>query len=227
MARSKRSHASGSNSTFSAFATGFAMLMNFTCQTPDRFVRAAWLSLQPTGAISFGLADKTFISPQFRGRQFVFNAYNRVVAEYEISHDPSALEPVRDIHFTFHPIIYFHLKSTKAKSSEALFAGLCEVGMVLTSQVEMPWIRAISAPIAGLKSAGLGWTKVPNNDLPIPITDENTSLQIAVDFIRPLDITENKPDQNRWSFVHGEHAIRVEVNMLPPQISTLRWFHQA
>jgi hypothetical protein len=202
------------------------MLMNLTCQTQNRFVRIAWLSLQPKGDISFGLADKTFISPQFKARQFIFNVYNAVVAEYEISTNPTALEPVRDIHFTFHPIIYFHLKSSKAKASAALFAGLCEVGIVLMRQEEMPWIRAISAPIATLRSAGIGWNKVPNNDLPIPVADENTSLQIAVDFIRPLAIT-NRLEHNQWSFGHGDYAIRVTVSMVPAQIATLRWFHQA
>jgi hypothetical protein len=104
-----------------------AMLKHLTCQAPNRFIRLAWLSLPPNGDVSFGLNDKTYISPRFKGRNYVWSAFNRVTAEYEVASDPNTLEPVKNPHFTFHQPGYFHLKSDKdrAQEDEALFDLRC------------------------------------------------------------------------------------------------------
>jgi hypothetical protein len=202
------------------------MLAYLTCQTPSRFVRTAWLSLQPKGDISFGLIDKTYISPRFKGRQFVWNAYNRVTAEYEIESDPSALEPVRNPHFTFHPAVMFHLKSEKDKAckDEALWQGICDVALVLQQQEEMSWIRAITSRISTLKSAGIGWSKVPTNDLAFVLYSEDVSMHIEIDFIRRQNIPTRNPPST-WYFSFDEMAIRVTASTSEPRIATLRWFH--
>src|SRR5713101_7541425 len=127
------------------------MLANIFCQTPSRFVKAAWISLQPKGDISFGLNDRAYISSSFRARNFVWNMYNRVTAEYEIQSDISRLEPVKNPHFIFHAPIYFHLTTNKGKADDALWAGICETRLVLKQQTEMPWIRAITTPLHEMK----------------------------------------------------------------------------
>jgi hypothetical protein len=204
------------------------MLSYLTCRTPKRFIRIAWISRQPKGDISFGISDKSYISPEFRARQFVWNAYNRVVAQYEIANDPKALDPVRNPHFTFHFPNYFHLKSDKAKAKkdEALFAGLCDVPIVLMQQDEMPWIRARTAPLSQLKSAGVAWSKVPTNDLPLMVESEDASLEISVDLIRPeaVPVFGGAPP---WAFKHDEVGLRIDVTVVAPRIASLSWFHSA
>lgn len=202
------------------------MLSHITCQTPTRFIRVAWLSLQPKGDISFGLSDKTFISPLFQARQFVWNVYNRVTAEYEIVTDQNALMPVRNPHFTYHAPNYFHLKSDKARArnDEALFAGICEVPIVLHQQSEMPWIRATTSPLSKLRSAGNGWSKVPTNDLPVSVSSEDVSLKISVDFIRAENVAP-KTATPLWTFLHNDIGLRIGVSCSEPGLATLSWFH--
>ena len=62
-----------------------------------------WISLQPDGSVSVGLADQAFISPRFRARQFVWNAYNRVAVQYLVPHSPQELRAVTNPHLTFPP----------------------------------------------------------------------------------------------------------------------------
>ncbi len=205
------------------------MLKHLTCQTPERFVRIAWISFQPGGDISVGLNDKTFISPRFKGRRPIWNVFNRVTAQFEVSSDPMTLEPVRNPHFTFHAPNYFHLKSDKElarKDDAALFAGICEVSIVLEQQQEMPWLRVTTAPLHQLRSAGLRWSKIPNDDLPIETPSEDKSVKIEVDFIRPQAIGQHvNPVPVTWSFPWGDIAMRVRASLAPPHIATPSWFH--
>jgi hypothetical protein len=158
MAASKRSHPSRRSAIFASSDFDFSshknhirrsrhMLKHLTCQTPSRFVRVAWIALPPNGDISFGLSDKTYISPGFRNRQFVWNAYNRVTAQFEVPSNTNSLDSVKNPHFTYHQPHWFHLKSDKdrAHKDEQLFAGICEVPLVLQQQDEMPWIRATTS----------------------------------------------------------------------------------
>ncbi len=88
----------------------------------------------------------------------------------------------------------------------------------------MPWIRATTAQLSQLRSSGLRWSKVPNHDLPFMAFSENTSIKIAIDFIRPEAIV-SVADANTWAFIAGSVAIRVAVSTTAPQIATLGWFH--
>jgi len=202
------------------------MLKHLTCQTPARFIRLAWLSIQPNGDVSFGLSDKTYISPRFKGRHFVWSMFNRVTAEYQVASDPNALQQVKNPHFTFHAPDYFHLKTDKdrAHKDEALFAGICPVHLVLSQQPEMPWIRATSAPLRQLRSAGLRWSKIPTDDLPLRTYSEDISIMIEVNFVSPNAVTKQE-NASTWCYILGDVGIRVEASMTVPRIATLSWFH--
>src|SRR3972149_1021589 len=89
----------------------YLMRKYLVCDVADRRIAIAWLSFQPDNSISFGLNDRTYISPRFRDRIFIWNAYNRICTIYEVPTDPEALEPVERPHFTYHPDVMFHLKS--------------------------------------------------------------------------------------------------------------------
>ena len=96
----------------------------------------------------------------------LWNAYNRVQIKYEIASDPSALDPVKNPHFTYHPAIMFHLKSNadSAQRDEAIFQGIADVGIVLNQDFEMPWIRAVSGRLSALKSPGARLDGIPSDD---------------------------------------------------------------
>ena len=161
------------------------MRKQLCCQTPSRRVRLGWVSFQPDGSISFGLNDKTYISPKFKARHFVWNAFNRARIHYEVASDPSTLEPVQNPHFTYHPEVWFHLKADGPGSGEALFEAIADVGLTLKQNLEMPWIRATSAPIADLPTSRHRSGNVPVNDLTIRIPTENLSVCMALDFVTP------------------------------------------
>jgi hypothetical protein len=84
----------------------------------------------------------------------------------------------------------------------------------------MPWIRATSRPLNQLKSAGLQWSKVPNDDLPLMVPSENSSIQIEVDFIRP-EVVASHANTSTWCFYCGEVGIRIGASMTLPRIATL------
>jgi hypothetical protein len=114
----------------------------------------AWLSLQSDGSISVGLTDRTFVSPTFQARNFVWNLYNRVELEYIVAHTPEALEPVPNPHLTFHPPIYFHLR---ANGQEELWAGIAEPRLMLRSRLAVCAISCsiligVSTPISSCLS---------------------------------------------------------------------------
>src|SRR5262249_17570290 len=126
------------------------MRKQICCDTPERRVRIAWVSFQPDGSISFGLNDRTYISPKFRARHFVWNAYNRVRIHYEVPSDQSSLEAVQNPYFTFHPAVWFHLKADGPRGDEALFEAIADVALVLQQKSEMPWLRSVSGRVASL-----------------------------------------------------------------------------
>src|SRR5690349_11976900 len=128
------------------------MIIRIDATEPTATRSIAWVSLQPDGSISVGLTDRTYVSPRFRARQFVWNAYNRVVAEYLIPHSSDELHVARNPHLTFHPPIYFHLR---ANGDEELFAGIADVGLMLTQVNRVPWIRFVSRPITEIAARGI------------------------------------------------------------------------
>jgi hypothetical protein len=188
----------------------------------------AWISFQPDGSISFGLRDKTYISPRLKARHFVWNAYNRVGIEYVVPSDPSALEPVQNPHFTFHPAVRFHLKSDRDRISkdEAIFEAIADVGLVLQQQSEMPWIRAVSSPLDQLRSGFARQDDIETDDLvfDLPIVMTQASASIEIEFIRKEDVRATQQG-SRWTFEWHDISLRIIAGFVPPQIATFSWFH--
>lgn len=196
-----------------------------------RIVGAAWVSFQPDGSISFGLNDRTYVSPHLCVRKFLWNAYNRITIEYVIPSSPDALLAVQNPHFTFHPDAMFHLKSNKDKKAEneAIFEGIADVGIVLDQDGEMPWIRAASSPVHQLSEAGkLRAPTIDTEDLltQIPVVMNSASATIEIDFIRPENVVPHR-NETTWEYAWGKVGLRIRTGLAAPQIATLSWFHSS
>lgn len=205
------------------------MRRNINVNHAGRRVGVGWISFQPDGSISFGLKDRTYISPRFRERRFVWSAYNRITIEYVVPSDPLALLQIKNPHFTFHPDVMFHLKSNEDRKSqdEAIFEGIADVGLVLQQQGEMPWIRATSAPLRTLRPS----SKARNDGIATadmettaPVIMSDCSTRIEVDFVRPDNAADHR---DSWGFVWGKVGLRIRVGHIAPQVATLAWFHSA
>ena len=194
------------------------------CDTPNRRVRIAWVSFQPDGSISFGLNDRTYISPRFRARHFVWNAYNRVRIRYEVPSDRTTLETVKNPHFTFHPALWFHLKADGPSGDDALFEATADVGLTLEQHLEMPWVRSVSAPIATLPTSGWRAGDIAIDELSIRVPSERFSVAVALDFVKP-QAGEGLDHQSRWFIAWHNVAIRITLSFTYPQIATCSWFH--
>ena len=204
-------------------------IRKFICaQTGDQLIRIGWLSLQPDEAhsISFGLSDKTYISPRFRGRHMIWNLYNRITLKYEVESDPQALEPVRNPHFTFHPMMMFHLKSNadRAGKDESIFEGLMPIVMYLQQQRCVPWIRATSSPLNQMRVTGARLDSVPVENLVLKVPSPELSVQVALDFVRIEDVGTND-HASRWSYAWGDVALQLTAAFTYPRIATLAWSH--
>jgi hypothetical protein len=191
-----------------------------------RKIAVAWLSFQPDGSISFGLQDRTYISPRMRIRSGIWNAYNRQRATFEIESDPSALEPVRNPHFTYHPPGLFHLKANNDRSNadEDIFNAPARVAVAVDQDGEMDWIRAISNPLASIASGGIRHGGETVEELAINIPLPNASVCIAIDFIRP-EAVGFADNLSCWTMPWGTEAIRVTASFTTTRIATLAWFH--
>jgi len=201
------------------------MRKQLCCNTPSRRVQIGWISFQPDGAISFGLNDKTYIAPQFKGQHFVWNAYNRIEIAYIVPSDPLALERVPNPHFTYHPDAWFHLKPTNKKDGDSLFEAIADVPIVLSQQSEMPWIRAVTSPISGLRSSGRRSDTIDVEDLVICTLVENVSVRMEIDFIRPENCSTPTQSGNEWKFAWHKVGIRILLRSTQAHIATLSWFH--
>ena len=180
------------------------------------------MSLQPDQSISFGLSDKTFISPKFKIVSDVWNAYNRVGIEFLVASETNSLERVVNPHFTYHPALQFHLKDRLANNT--LFRGIADVGIVLEQQGMMPWIRAISAPIGKLKHGDIHSNSHNVEEWTTNAPSEDVSVGISLNFIKPENATVQK-ESGRWFVVWGSVALQCEVSICEPQIPTLSWFY--
>lgn len=191
-----------------------------------RKVRVGWLSFQPDGSVSFGLTDRTYIAPRLRQRIGIWNAYNRVKIHYELESDPSALDPVQNPHFTYHPPGIFHLKSNAdaASEGEAVFEGIARVAIAVDQDTFMPWARAISAPLTSLPTGGNRNDGIPTEEFLVTIPMENASLCMAVDFIREesKSLYENL---SCWCVTWNDVTVRTTLSFTYPHIPTLSWFH--
>ena len=196
------------------------------CDVPGRRVAIGWISFQPDGSISFGLNDQTYISPRFRDRISIWNAYNRVCTIYEVPTDPSALKPVENPHFTYHPDIMFHLKSNDdlIREDQAIFQGIADVPITLEQDCQMPWIRAVSAPVDKLKIRSARPDAIETEDLMLSAPTERISVRIALDFVKPAAAT-TLGHQTQWCIPWGKVALKITLAWTYPQIATLAWFH--
>jgi hypothetical protein len=198
------------------------MVVTISAVTAESEHTVGWLSLQPSGAVSVGLADRTFISPRFHARQFVWNAYNRVTVQYLIPHSPDELRPVENPHLTFHPPIYFHLR---ANNDEELFAGIAEVEIMLAQDTRVPWVRFVSRPARDMAVAGTPRDPKSTTVIKVPVESSALSLGLAVDFARPG--TQIPSGGLMDHFVDcGENRLHVFCEALEEQQPTLAWYHQ-
>lgn len=197
-----------------------------------RISNLGWVSFQPDGSISFGLSDRTYVSPRLCIRHFVWSAFNRITSQYIIPNDPSTLLPVRNPHFTYHPAAMFHLKANidKKAEDEAIFEGIADLGLVLHQQGEMPWIRATSAPLSTRKPPGkMREGNIQTDDLllKVPAVVANASVNMALDFVRPDAILTECPKPNIWQFTWHKVGLRIQVTPTTSQVATLSWFHSS
>jgi hypothetical protein len=184
--------------------------------------RIAWISFQDDGSISFGLLDRTYISPHMRDRIFVWNAYNRVKIEYRIPSDPSALEKVVNPHFTYHPkSALFHLRAYR---DSAIFEAIADVPITLQQDGYMPWLRTISAPITKLKASGPRRDGANTDDIVFTLPVGPSSVRIDLDFIPP-ELVGKYDDLSCRSFVWNDVGLRLTLSFTYPQTATLWWFH--
>ena len=182
----------------------------------------AWISLQPDGAISVGLADRAFVSPRFHARQFVWNAYNRVTLQYLVPHSPQELQAVSNPHLTFHPPVYFHLR---ANDDSELFAGIAEVEIMLAQDGHVPWIRFVSKPVSQMSNSGEPRNPKRTDSLHVPIESTDVSVGLAIDFVRP-DAGQVSPAVAQRFVDCGPNRLHVRCELLPAQEPTLAWYHQ-
>ncbi|HET9694953.1 MAG TPA: hypothetical protein VFP48_11255 [Steroidobacteraceae bacterium] len=181
-----------------------------------------WISMQPDGAVSVGLADRTFISPRFHARQFVWNAYNRVSLQYLVPHSPEELLAVVNPHLTFHPPIYFHLR---ANGDQELFAGIAEVEIMLVQDGHVPWVRFTSRPVAEIPVAASPRVPSRTSVLNVPVESADVSVGLAIDFVRPG--VDDPAGSVAEQFVEcGQSRLHVRCDLLAAQPPTLAWYHQ-
>ncbi|OGW66681.1 MAG: hypothetical protein A3H49_00280 [Nitrospirae bacterium RIFCSPLOWO2_02_FULL_62_14] len=185
--------------------------------------RIGWISLQPNGSVSVGLNDRTFVSPDFKAKNFVWNAYNRVTIQYLISSDPKALKPIKNPHLTFHPPIKFQLR---ANGQHMLFEGIADLNIMLQQDGRVPWIRFVSKPVSELSKAGPSWNPDRTKILSIRLGNEDCSIGLGVDFVRK-DVDVPTEDLLLSEFIDWQdYKLYVHSVAIPAQIATLSWYHQ-
>lgn len=198
------------------------MVLNVHAVEGETEYRVGWISLQPDGSVSVGLADRAFISPRFHARQFLWNAYNRVALQYLVPHSPNDLRAVTNPHLTFHPPIYFHLR---ANGDEELFAGIAEVEIMLAQDRHVPWLRFVSKPLADMSTAAP--SRVPGRAvvMRVPVHSREASIGLSVDFVRRG--FDDQAGSVAEQFVEaGQNRLHVRCDVLPAQDPTLAWYHQ-
>ena len=202
------------------------MKKHLVCDVPQRRVAIGWLSFQPDNSISFGLNDRAYVSPRFRDRISIWNAYNRVCTIYEVPTNPTALEAVQNPHFTYHPDILFHLKSNDdlTREDQEIFRGIADVPITLEQDCQMPWIRATSAPIDRLQTHSARPDAIETECLALSAPSERASVRVEIDFVR-LEVAREVQHQTQWCIPWGKVALKLSLRWTFPQIATLAWFH--
>lgn len=204
------------------------MQINICAEHQTKFCKVAWLSLQPDGSISFGLTEKTFVSPEFMGNYDVYNLYNQVLAEFLIGSNPNRLKGVLNPHFTFHPRLLFHLTDSggrqKKNKTKEIFRGINDVELTVDQYGRLPWIRAVTAPITKQKSFGTRHNGLETRNVKIECKGTDESISIALDFIRP-DAVEELLREGVFAMTWHAVSFSCVVSAVEGQIPTLNWFH--
>jgi hypothetical protein len=200
------------------------MRKQLVCTAEGRTVNVAWFSFQPDGSISFGLNDRTFVSPRLGAKMHLFNAYNRVRAEFIVSSNGAGLHPIVNPHFTYHPTtIKFHLT---AKGDEDVFDGIADPTIILSQQPELEWIRAISKPVRDLSTGAPRPDGIKTTPWVIHSTTSDASISIAVDLVKPAPLADDRSAPLVRFVPWGGIMARVKVDVVPPAAPTLSWFHE-
>jgi hypothetical protein len=182
-----------------------------------------WISKQPDGAISVGLSDRTFVTPEFRSRNFVWNVDNRQTLEYVVPNHRDTMNPVKNPHLTFHPPIYFHLRENKKVE---LWAGIADVAVMLTEGGRVPWIRFVSNPFVDLRPISPPRRPEITTTERLDLDSDACSVCLGIDFVR-----RDSEDPPEWVSRNNSSAefgvdIEIECHAVPAQVSTLNWYHQ-
>lgn len=182
------------------------------------------MSLQPDGSVSIGLSDRAYVSPKFRAQHFVWSMFNRAKIEYVVESDPTALEQIRNPHFTFHPDSHIHLTANGPGKTHKLFEAIAPVALMLEDQERVPWIRATSGPLSQLRESRPRPGNVPSEELTLRVADETLSVAINVDFVKPRAAQE-QDDASTWHIPWHSIGLSIGLAVTYPKIPTLAWFH--
>jgi hypothetical protein len=199
------------------------MRKQIVCDVNGRILNVAWLSFQPDGAVSFGLNDRTFVSPRLRARIGLFNAYNRVSAEFTVRPTAAGLDPIQNPHFTYHPTALFHLTADK---DEEVFSGTADTTVIFSQQPELQWIRAISKRVGDLNVAGTRSDSIDTEAWVIPSDTSDISIRIAVDLMKPAPLATDNSVAMVKLVIWKEVMVRIAIDTIPAACPTLSWFHE-
>lgn len=182
----------------------------------------AWLSLQPDGAISVGLKDRTFVADSFRAQHFVWNYDNRIRLAYRVPNAPGATEPVENPHLTFHPPIMFHFRPNGGPDQ---FEAIAEPRLVIGDGETLPWVRYVSKPVNDLTEAKPPRDATRTSVELVTPSQPSCSIGLGIDFV-PLAQQPVEEKLLSRCYDWGEVRIHVFCEQLPAQDSTLAWFHE-
>jgi hypothetical protein len=200
---------------------------HLACDSNENRIRIAWLSFQPDGSISFGLHDKTFISPALKIRQGIWNAYNRRRLKFEIPSDPSALIQIQNPHFTYHPPGLFHLTANKGSAvRQDIFRGAARIAVALDQRSVVPWIKVITALLAQLSSGGIRPDPIDVEEMVMNVPSDQVSACVAVDFVRP-ECQGQIEHKSCWFVPWHDLALKITLSFTWPSIPMLTWRHDS
>src|SRR5436190_14198490 len=178
----------------------------------------AWISLQPDDAISVGLVDRVFVAPERLNDQHV----DRGKLEYLVPDSPAALHQIKNLHLTFHPPIYFHVR---APHTAEIFAGLAEIRLMIPQEPVIGWLKMVSRRFSDLSPARGHRRKTTTEICPVPISTPNCSIGLGVDFVAPHVMIDGTPPPFSRFIEWGDVRIHAYCQQLNAQIPTLSWVH--
>ena len=137
----------------------------------------AWVSLLDDGSVSVGLLDSAFRIPTLASEVEVDGVVHKQTVDLRSAHGDEAIS---NPHFTFHPSAYYHLR---ANGEAELFSGILMVDLVVQSEGMLPWIRAISNPVANLKRFQGSPPGRQVEVVRLQLPSEDHSVSVEVDFV--------------------------------------------